>query len=70
MPITATMEPPFGRRSARAEFGFDVFDAVEPLAVLLAELAVVLAAAEDVVLVETARPMVEDVTQDEVAGAG
>jgi hypothetical protein len=44
MPITATMEPPFGRWSAKAEFGFDVFDAVEPLAVLLAELAVVLAA--------------------------
>ena len=44
MPITATMEPPFGRWSARAEFAFDVFDAVEPLAVLLAVPTVVLTA--------------------------
>jgi hypothetical protein len=67
MPITATMEPPFGRWSARAELGFDVFDAPVPLAVLLAEplVAVLLAACRDDISDEDngngKTPTVEDV---------
>lgn len=38
MPTIPTIEPPLGRWSARAEFDFDVFAAVEPLPVLLTEL--------------------------------
>jgi len=68
-------EPPFGKWSARAEFDFDVFAAVEPLAVLLAVplvalVVVVLAADEDVEFVGLALPIVEDVTQDDVEPSG
>jgi hypothetical protein len=53
MPIIPTIEPPLGRWSARAEFDFDVFAALEPVPdlltelLLLAELVIVDACGED-----------------------
>jgi len=77
MPIIPTIEPPLGRWRARAEFDlefdFDVFAALEPEAVLLTALLaalVILAADEVVEFVGAGVPIVEDVTQDDVAPAG